>query len=69
MKYVTRDDITAGWLASQFSTMQQLRAYLQLSREERCACFPDLKLHRLTDAQWASVGLNALKQLAAMSPN
>lgn len=59
----------AGWLASQFTSCEQLRCYLQLSQEERCACFPGRHLDRLRDADWQAIGDEAVKQLSAISPN
>lgn len=53
--------LEARWLADQFPTAHQLRMYLELTTEERVACFPGHGLEQLDDAQWLHLGRRALQ--------
>ncbi len=61
--------LTAAWLAAQFRTAAQLRGYLELSREERVACFPGRDLEELDDADWLQLGRRALAMLDTLRGN
>lgn len=54
----------AEWLASQFQRPEQLRAYFDLSREERLACFPPAReLADLDYDGWLELARLALQEM------
>jgi len=56
----------AEWLASQFQRPEQLRSFLDLTREERIACFPGVgALADLDYAGWLELGRLALREMDA----